>query len=355
MANMTLGSILNTDDGYLFVQNLNTNQSTVDGDFASIKRTCEKRRMGCEYLNSTQLRMRYPTFSFPHECVGIFHRQSDYINVNALMKALLRILSRKSNVIIRQQEEFLSLKLNNQTQIVTNRGALFSRKVLFTVGPYAKNMSRLLNFDLNITLWELPIFYFRLLPNATQFPTWLAWDGNDRQSLFFGYPKISISSNYVIISPRFIRNLSTPLIYLSQQTNKIDDFLTQKVIEWVSHNMATQVNISDYYVSTQTCLATFLPDNEFLLDYVPQTNERVLMQAAGWSMKFVPIWGDIISDMILLDEAMNTSSKYAQYMEYFSFFRPNRLIDDITIPNKGFQNVSIWFLTLVLSFHIIFF
>ena len=117
MANMTLGSILNTDDGYLFVQNLNTNQSTVDGDFASIKRTCEKRRMGCEYLNSTQLRMRYPTFSFPHECVGIFHRQSDYINVNALMKALLRILSRKSNVIIRQQEEFLSLKLNNQTQI----------------------------------------------------------------------------------------------------------------------------------------------------------------------------------------------------------------------------------------------
>ena len=159
----------------------------------------------------------------------------------------------------------------------------------------------------------------------------------------------------MIISPRFIRNLSTPLIYPSQQTNKIDDFLTQKVIEWVSHNMATQVNISDYYASTQTCLATFLPDNEFLLDYVPQTNGRVLMQAAGWSMKFVPIWGDIISDMVLLDEAMNTSSKYAQYMEYFSFFRPNRLIDDITIPNKGFQNVSIWFLTLVLSFHIIFF
>ncbi|CAF1609701.1 unnamed protein product, partial [Didymodactylos carnosus] len=54
--------------------------------------------------------------------------------------------------------------------------------------------------------------------------------------------------------------------------------------------------------------ATFLPDNRFLLDYVPQTNRRVLIQAAGWSMKFVPVWGDILSDMIFLDEAMNSSS-----------------------------------------------
>ena len=76
----------------------------------------------------------------------------------------------------------------------------------------------------------------------------------------------------------------------SQRINTIDIFLTQKVIEWVSRNMATQVNVSDYYSSTQTCLATFLPDNGFLLHYVPQTNRRVLIQAAGWSMKFTPVW-----------------------------------------------------------------
>jgi hypothetical protein len=95
-----------------------------------------------------------------------------------------------------------------------------------------------------------------------------------------------------------------------------------------------------------------LPDNGFLLDYVPRTDRRVLIQAAGWSMQFVPVWGDILSDMILLDEAMNTSSKYAKYMEYFSLSRPNRLIENITLINKGFQTVSFSFFTLVLSFHI---
>ena len=94
--------------------------------------------------------------------------------------ALLRIISQNPNIILRQQEEFLSLNLGNQTEIVTNHGVLYaSRKVLFVPGPYAKNLSHLLNFDLNITLWELPVYYFRLLPNATEFPTWATWDSND--------------------------------------------------------------------------------------------------------------------------------------------------------------------------------
>ncbi len=100
MADLPSGSILNTDNGQLFVENFNANQSTVEGDFLSIKQTCEKRQMGCEYLTSTQLQMRYPAFSFPPQYQGIFHQQSGYINVNTLMTALLRILSRNSNIII---------------------------------------------------------------------------------------------------------------------------------------------------------------------------------------------------------------------------------------------------------------
>ncbi|CAF3771139.1 unnamed protein product [Rotaria sordida] len=313
MANMSFGSILNTDDGYLLVGDFNTNQSTIVDDFKLIKQICENLRMGCEYLNNTQLKMRYPTFSFPLQYQGIFHHQSGYINMNTLTIALLRIISQKRNIIIRQQEEFLSLKLNNQTEITTNRGILYaSRKVLIVPGPYTKNISHLFNFHLDITLWELPIYYFRLLPNATRFPTWLTWNSKDRQSIFFGFPSMLTSSGYIAVLPRFIRNLSKPLLYPSQRTNTTDNFLTQKVLEWVSLHMATQVNVSDYYVNEQTYLTTFLPDNGFLLDYISQTNRRVLIQTAGWNMKFVPIWSDILSDMILFDEAMNTSSKYAK-------------------------------------------
>ena len=355
MANISFGSILNIDDGYLFFGDFNMSQLTVEGDLVSIKRTCENLQSGCEYLNSTQLQMRYPTFTLPRQYQGIFHNQSGYINVTTLMMALIRIIAQNPYITLRQEEEFLSLALDNQTQIVTDRGALYaSRKVLFVPGPYAKNISRLLNFDLNITLWELPVYYFRRLPNSTTFPTWFAWGGNDLQSLFSGFSTMSTSSDYIVVSPRFIHTLSKPFNYPSQRTNKIDLFLTQKVIEWVSRYMATVVNVSDYHFNNQTCLATFLPDNGYLLDYVPRTNKRVLIQAAGWGMKFVPVWGDILSDLILLDDTMNTSSKYAKYMEYFSLSRPNRLIEEFTINNRGFHTASPGFSLLTYLFILLF-
>ncbi|CAF3920416.1 unnamed protein product [Rotaria sp. Silwood1] len=336
MANMSLGSILNTDDGYLFLSDFNGSQSSVEDDLQSTKRICEQRQMGCEYLNSTQLQARYPTFTFSRQHQGIFHNQSGYINVNTLMLALVRIIAQNPNIIIREQEQFLSLKLDNQTQIVTDRGVLrASRKVLFVPGPYAKHVSRLLNFDLNITLWELPVYYFRLLPNANRFPTWFSRGGSDLQSLFSGFPIVS-SSDYIAVLPGFIPNLFNTLIHPSQRANMIDPFITQKVIEWVSQHMAMQVNASDYYVINGTYLATVLPDNGILLDYVPQTNNQVLIKAAGWGMEFVPVWGDILSEMILFnnDDTMKTSSKYAKYMEYFSLSRPNRLINDATATSN---------------------
>jgi len=111
------------------------------------------------------------------------------------------------------------------------------------------------------------------------------------------------------------------------------------------------VRLFDYYFET------ILIKRNLISCSIEKINseKECCLQAADWSMKFVPIWGDILSDMILLDEAMSTSSKYAPYMEYFSLSRPNRLIEEITITNKGFQTKSIYFLTLVLSFHTTFY
>jgi len=290
-------------------------------------------------------------FTFSSQYQGIFHNQSGYINVTMLMIGLLRIIDQNPNIIIRQEEEFLSLKLHNQIQILTNRGVLHaSQKVLFVPGPYIKNISRLLNFDLNVTLWELPVYYFRRLPNAPQFPTWFTVGDNHRQSLFAGF-SIDSTSDYIVITPKFIQNMSNSLIYPSQQTNIIDPFLTQKVIKWVLQHMRMLVNISDYYSNNRTCLATFLPDNGFLLDYVPRKNNRVLIQGAGWGMKFVPIWADILSDMILFE--MNSSAQYAEYMNYFSLSRSNRLIEELIKPSKGckFTSSLLFLFCLIILFN----
>lgn len=356
MLNMSYGSIVNTTDGYLFIGDYNIKQTTVEGDLESVKKTCENLQIGCEYLNNTQLKNRYPIFTISEQYQGIYHNQSGYINTTSLRNACYQLLSKYPNIIIRDHEEFLSLKLNvlNKIQIQTNREIFFaSNKVVFVPGPYARNMSHLFNIDLNITIWEMPIYYFRLLSNTTHYPTWFMWGEEDLQTLFYGFSPSLETSDYIMIAPNFIRNMSQPLLYPNERTNHVDPFLTEKVIEWISKNMRNLVNSSDYMINNRTCLASFLPDNGFLFDYIPNTNNQIIIQAAGWGMKFVPVWGDILSDMILLDNQMNISSKYGKYMKYFSLSRPYRLIEQnqtLTLSNHAIKltfSILIFILNLI--------
>ena len=120
LANLSQGSILNTNDGYLFYGDFSSPE-TVEGDLSSIQKTCEVLQMDCVHLNSTQLQTRYPYFKFAPHCQGLLHSQSGYINVTTLINALLYIIRQNPRIILRQNEEFLSIDKINYTHIVTNR------------------------------------------------------------------------------------------------------------------------------------------------------------------------------------------------------------------------------------------
>jgi glycine/D-amino acid oxidase-like deaminating enzyme len=348
LADLSPGSILNMDDGYLFYGDFSA-PDTVEGDLSSIKKTCDTLQMDCVNLNSTQLQSRYPFFKFTPNYQGLFHSQSGYINVTTLMNALLNIIAKNPRITIRQNEEFISIDKVNYTHIITNRGSVRARqKTLFVPGPFAKNISHLLGFDLNVTLWEMPYVNFRLRPNATKIPTWFAWGSSDPQSLFSGF-SLDPTSDYIFVVASFIRDVSKALSYPGQRTNIPDPFIVEKIINFVKENLP-QVDFNDNFVKNRTCLATFFYDNGFLLDYVPNTNKKVLMQAAGWGMKFVPIWADILSDMILLESP--DQSPYAEYLPYFSISRPHRLIPNAANgPNKlsfGFYYLFLLSIVIIL-------
>ncbi|CAF1096793.1 unnamed protein product [Didymodactylos carnosus] len=294
-ANLSSGSILNTDDGYLFYGNSQM-VDTTEGGLNNIKDNCEKLRMNCKYMDGTELQERFPFFSFSSAYTGIYHSQSGYINVTQLMLTLVQLISVNKNITIREDEQFLYFNYTDTTtkdiRIITNRGSLLAKqKVLFVPGPYAKSVSNKLGFDLNMSMWELPSMYFRLRSATSKnfsLPTWFAFAGNDKQSLYYGFPvESSDRPGYIKISPDFIKDLSNPLINPEDRSHLPDPYLIEKIIDWVTKNVP-QVNSSDYIISPHTCLATFMPDNGFVLDYVPD-HPKLIMYAAGWGMKFVPV------------------------------------------------------------------
>jgi hypothetical protein len=118
--------------------------------------------MNCEIVNVTQLRDRFCFFT-PSAIVdrGILHSNSGYINVTLLL--LLSILrttieTQYQNILIRENKSFLDFDQsivdvpNNNVRLRTNRGSLQAKRVIFALGPYAKNISAALGFNLNMTM-----------------------------------------------------------------------------------------------------------------------------------------------------------------------------------------------------------
>lgn len=324
-ANLPEGTLLNTDQGYLFFGDKETGETT-EGDLKDIQENCQKLNMSCQLLNAGDLQRRYPFFHIPSTYTGIYHQGSGYINVTALMNALERVAKQK-NIMIRTNESFLNFdqsvpEIAPYVRIITDRGSLNASKVIFAPGPFARNISEKLGFVLNMTMWELPTIYFRLRITNYSIPTWFAFGGSE-QSLYYGFSQESSDrQGYVKISPDFITDMSKPLIYPKDRSGVPDPSLISQTVQWVTDHVQF-VDATSYEPASSTCLATFVPDNGFIIDYLPSEiryHDKVIMYAAGWGMKFVPLWADILAELYFNRQP----SKYATYMPKFSFNIPGR-------------------------------
>ena len=340
--NVSSGSIVNTNDGFLFFGRLNSSERTTsEDDLTSILRACDRFHLGCEYLNGAQLQSRFPLLNFPNDYHGIFDRQAGYINITQLAQALLRLIGANPNIVVREEEEFLSFRLyNNRSEIITDRGVLSTPgKVLFLPEAYVKNVSQLLNFDVNVELWELPFFHFRLLSNTSRSPTWIEFGNHRQEDLYTGF-SIDPSMNDAVIEPTFIDNGSTPLLYPSQRRHRVGPWVQQRTMQWASSYVRNFVNVSNWYVwDNETYLWTSIPGGGFITDYVPETNHRMLIHIMSVGTSFIPVWTDMLSDMMVSE--LNPSNRYRNYLSHVSLARVMQpMVNHTVLSNTGWTMVS---------------
>ncbi|XP_072019401.1 L-amino-acid oxidase-like [Amphiura filiformis] len=296
------GKCLNLD-GYLFF-GVNSGNTT-EGNFESIKRNCKTLNQSCEFLKNDKLKSKFPQFSdFPGTYEGIYHQGSGYINVNNTINALLG-LCKKFNVTLLSREPVIDIQRdNNVFNIFTNKGLVKAKKIVITPGPYVNNITKLLGFELNITIWELPSMYFKsnktgeivnrqTLPSAL--PTWFVFGGNTKQ-LYYGFPGISDRPGYVRVCPDFVNKVITDP---SQRTNVPDPEAVKGTVEFVRRHMPI-LDARDYVLENKTCIAAFTSDGGFVLDFAPPkipNYKDIVIYNTGWGFKFTPLFGKILADL----------------------------------------------------------
>jgi len=181
-----------------------------------------------------------------------------------------------------------------------------AKKVILCPGPYANNIFLQLGFQIDMEIWELPSVYFNVT-SALSFPTWFVFqkaseNGTINDNLYYGFPESEWELNGTVkISPDFVQ---APIRNPSQRTGIPDPYLIERTVDFVRRN-TVGVDWENPIVSPYTCLATMVPDGDFVLDYAPPSvpyNHNIVVFAAGWGFKFVPIFGKILSDLALFNQ-----------------------------------------------------
>lgn len=164
-------------NGYLFFGNETTGH-TIEGDFKKIKMVCDELRMGCESISNQELSNRFRFKNIPNSWQGLFHKLSGQIDVRKTLEVLID-LANKHNVTLWENANVDAIKVQDDNICLrSTTNFIHGKKVILVPGPYANELFDDLGFQINIDIWELPSFYYKI-NEGVKYPTWFAFGSDE--------------------------------------------------------------------------------------------------------------------------------------------------------------------------------
>ena len=249
------------------------------------------------------------------------------INVPQLVATYTKFL--KSSGKCQILEEIKPTKIDysdpNLIQVTTNEGTVFNtHKVVITssvhINEVLKTISPTYDFRINTVIYLWCSNYFTMSTpdkdiGETNWPIWIYFappketdeNGATDSNSYYGFPynpedtmkKVRVAAAFTS-REEFNFHLYPPPITERPLDKDALNFSSNFVKEYM-------VNLnSDLNPETQApCVVGFAErldgksDPGFVLDYLPNSNKRIVLCTGGWAMKFVPSFGKILVDLAL--------------------------------------------------------
>jgi len=284
-------------------------QSGPEGDLTDPIRNLTRLGLAYRLLNAQQIMAEYPFRDLPSNFIGVYAPDNGCIDVPALLRALYRLASAYgAKLVPHARVEALTTSANGVTVSFDNgeMETVSAAKCILAPGAYANDILPSLGLRLNINIWEMVYEYYAANPGpgGTIFPSmWFQFldpTGGDpaRSNLFYGFPTV----------PWGPPNLAR--IAVDNAVNVISDPAQRLIVPSANDLQITSNFVRDHCIGMDkrpnycgTCLQTNVPDNMYVLDFLPQSIgegwNNVALFTAGWGMKLVPLLGRILSQLAI--------------------------------------------------------
>ncbi|HLH95571.1 MAG TPA: N-methyl-L-tryptophan oxidase [Xanthobacteraceae bacterium] len=255
-----------------------------------------------EKLSASELMRRFPAFRIPADFVGTFQGDGGYLEAEASLAALAA-LAGASGAELRRGETIAAIEPSTQgVRVLTNRGAIWGRTVIVTLGPWLETLFPGLPARLRITRQVLAWFSPRDPARVAngKLPVFLL---QSRHGIHYGFP---LRGSSVKIAKHHHADQAVDPETYDRTVSAADEALIRAALE--AHLPA----INGPLLSAKTCLYTRSGDDDFIIDRLPGAPQVVIASpCSGHGFKFAPAIGDILADLALAGATVHDISRFS--------------------------------------------
>ena len=242
-------------------------------------------------------RDHYSALKIPRDYQGLYEEEAGFITPEKAIRTYVQ-QALIHGAVFRQNEMVFSWQQEKDHIIVqTDQGKYYTEKLILTAGPHIQSL--LPNFTPKLTVtrqligWLNPSHWQDFSMN--DFPCWVIEEQGSK-GIYYGFPILPIE--------RFSGPIGLKIAYHAP-----GDVIDPKVVKDYDKSREARklLTVSRRYFRDQkmtilnirSCMYTYSSDDNFIVDYLPETNEKIIIATgfSGHGFKFVPIMGKVLSNM----------------------------------------------------------
>lgn len=254
-------------------------------------------------LDPTEVQKRFPAFRLQADEIALYQRESGLLRATRCVLANAR-LARQQGATIREETVVTEIMSQGGEAIVRTADGdetTFDR-VLVTAGAWMGELFARLNLPLRVTRQQ--VVYLRIGQNEGlfapgMFPVWI-----DATQNYYGFPndgripgaKVASHDQGMIVDP-------------NMAPRPVDDSYIAETITYAAQRLP---DLQAEATHSQVCLYTNTPNEDFILDAVPDSpNVWLVSGCSGHGFKFTVLLGKIAAGLVTGESYPRDLSRFA--------------------------------------------
>ncbi len=252
-----------------------------------------------EDLSSNEAFRRHTQFNIPSDYDILIEKEAGFVTPEKAIEVCIQ-LSQKNGAHIISGEAVKEWELINQViHVHTLTQTYTTRKLVLATGAYTPALSTFLKPKLKVTKQWLAWY----LPEEPEtftlgnFPCWCVAHEED-EGIYYGFPMLDQKQHPgpkgIKIAHHSPGKETNPEEDRESSTEKEQEKLTQFLTTYLPGKIAT-------ITALRSCYYTYSPDEHFIIDFVPESDNKILIAAgfSGHGFKFASVIGEALADLAI--------------------------------------------------------